>query len=278
MTVVPMVSRRRRWRVIAPLVLVLLAASLAVTIRSSSADADLGTLTLSPRTGTASTANINLTTISQGNPAGCPDGASQATVTITGPGGWAGGIAFTAFKSLSPGSEQVIPLSPTFGDAAASSGAAIEVGRYDITVACKDRLGATSFGAYTASIWFTDANDWQDSDPSTSTTVTEIALQDDPVGRVTEGRSVTLTATVTPANAVGTVKFLDTSGTASAQIGSSVDVADGQARVTVSSLEFGLHYLSAEFVPADAARFAPSTTAAPPLNFVVAHRPPDGGG
>jgi hypothetical protein len=267
----------RRRVALVPLVLVL-AAMTMVAGRPTSADVNLGTLGVAPAAGTASQANINLTTSSTAQPAGCPDGSAQATVTITGPGDWAAGIAFNPFRAVTPGSELTIPLSPTIADAGAQAGAAIVPGQYTVTVTCLDRLGATSFGTYTAPIWFTDATTWQTTDPATTTTVTQLDLRDSPAGRVDQGGTLTLTATLTPSTATGTVQFYERVSDSKAPIGSPVRVTGGVATLATSALAFGLHYLSASFVPDDAHRFAPVTTATPDLNFVVAHPAPQGSG
>jgi hypothetical protein len=270
--------RTRRGRLLGPLVAAaLVGAGVLALSGSSSADTNLGTVTVSPHTGAAGT-NINLTTVSTASPPGCPDTASQATVVVTGPGGWAAGLSFTPYKSLAPGSEQVIPMSPSFAEVAAQNGTTIEPGRYDIAVVCKDRLGATAFGSYAGAIWFSDSDSWQDSDPSTTTTVTQIAIADSPAGRADTGKPVTLTASVTPASATGRVQFYDSNGDSSVALGSPVTLTNGKATLTTTRLVFGLHYLAAAYLPADTKRFAPAKTATPNINFVVAHPPPAGGG
>jgi hypothetical protein len=266
--------RRRAW----PLVLVVAASALVAVGRPSAADVDLGTLTFAPHSGTAEMANLNLTTSSIASPAGCPAGSSQASVTITGPGGWAGGISFDSFRAITAGSELTIPLSPTMSAAGAQAGAAIVPGRYVVTVSCLDRLGANSFGTFTAPIWFTDADNWQDTDPATTTTVTQIALRDDPAGRVDEGGTLTLTATLTPSTAVGTIQFFDRVTDTKAPIGAPIIVSGGRVALATTGLAFGIHYLSATFVPDDPHRFSAVTTPAPDLNFVVAHPQPKGSG
>jgi Bacterial Ig-like domain (group 3) len=271
----------RRRRIGAGIMAAALTAAVAMTLassRPSAADVDLGTLQLAPHSGTASQANINLTTSSIAQPAGCPDGASQASVTISGPGGWADGIAFTSFKALTSSSELTIPLSPTIADAGARAGAPVTAGRYVISVTCLDRLGVNSFGSFTAPIWFTDESTWQDSDPATTTTLTQISMVDSPAGRVDEGGTVTLIATLTPSSATGTVQFFNRVSDTAVAVGAPIPVIGGRAALATTGLDFGLHYLSATFVPDDAHRFAKATTPAPDLNFVVAHPQPKGSG
>jgi hypothetical protein len=75
---------------------------------------------------------------------------------------------------------------------------------------------------------------------------------------------VTLTATVTPPTAAGTVQFKD--GTAN--LGNPVIVSNGMASGTTSTLTVGSHPLTAVFAPANPAAFSPSTSSA--VMFVVA--------
>jgi Bacterial Ig-like domain (group 3) len=268
----------RRRRAAWPLALVLAAGLLVVVGRPSSADVDLGTVNFAPDTGTASQANLNLTTSSIASPAGCPDGSSQASVTITGPGAWSAGISFDPFRALVAGSELTIPLSPTIASAGALAGADIVAGKYVVTVTCLDRLGANSFGTFTGALWFTDATTWQDTDPDTTTTLTQVTLKDNPAGRVDEGGILTLTASLTPATATGTVQFFDRLSDSKVAIGAPIPVSGGRAVLATSGLAFGLHYLSVSFVPDDPNRYGPATSAAPDLNFVVAHPQPTGSG
>ena len=68
---------------------------------------------------------------------------------------------------------------------------------------------------------------------------------------------MTLTATVTPADAVGSVQFKDGAAT----LGSPVAVSAGSAQLVTSSLTGGTHSLSAAFSPTDSS--APSDSASP---------------
>ncbi|MCA1704443.1 MAG: Ig-like domain-containing protein, partial [Actinobacteria bacterium] len=74
---------------------------------------------------------------------------------------------------------------------------------------------------------------------------------------------VTLTATITPATAIGTVQFKD--GTAN--LGNPVAVGNGTASGTTSMLAVGSHQLTAVFTPSTPAAFSPSTS--PPVTFVI---------
>jgi Big-like domain-containing protein len=111
--------------------------------------------------------------------------------------------------------------------------------------------------------------------PSTSPPVTFVAtaatgavatgteLATSPASPVAQGTPVTLTATITPATATGTVQFKD--GTTN--LGKPVAVSNGTASGTTSTLAVGSRSLTAVFTPADPAAFRPSTS--PALDFVI---------
>jgi Bacterial Ig-like domain (group 3) len=86
-----------------------------------------------------------------------------------------------------------------------------------------------------------------------ATTATTLATA--PVSPVTKGTSVTLTASLTPAGAVGSVEFLD-----GATVLGSHAVTSGTATLTVTTLAVGSHSLSATFVPTDATAYKGSTS------------------
>jgi hypothetical protein len=87
------------------------------------------------------------------------------------------------------------------------------------------------------------------------TTATTTSLAVSPSSPVLHGKPVKLTATVTPPDATGSVKFLDGS-----KVLSTVAVASSTAAYTTSTLTDGTHKLSAQFVPGSG--FAPSTSTA----------------
>jgi hypothetical protein len=91
---------------------------------------------------------------------------------------------------------------------------------------------------------------------------TSTALAVSPVSPVAQGIRVTLTATITPSTAVGTVQFKDVT----TDIGAPVTVSNnGTASGSTSTLAPGPHQLTAVFTPADPATFNPSTSPAIPL-------------
>ena len=90
--------------------------------------------------------------------------------------------------------------------------------------------------------------------PAVQTTTTIAASADS----VDEGETVVLTATVTPAEAAGTVTFQQ-NGT---QIGEAQAVNSGVATLTTGELAEGSYDFTATFTPTDAAAFTASSTAA----------------
>lgn len=84
---------------------------------------------------------------------------------------------------------------------------------------------------------------------------TSLALAVTPDGGAALDEEVTLTATVEPATAVGTVVFLD----GEAELGAPVSLVDGVATFSTSDLAAGERTLTALFTPSDEAAFASSS-------------------
>jgi Big-like domain-containing protein len=97
---------------------------------------------------------------------------------------------------------------------------------------------------------------------ASAATATNTVLTTSPTSMVTQGSPVTLTATITPSTAVGTVQFKD----GATNIGAPVTVSNnGTASGSTSMLAPGSHQLTAVFTPADPVMFSPSTSSAIPL-------------
>jgi hypothetical protein len=91
---------------------------------------------------------------------------------------------------------------------------------------------------------------------------TTSALGVTPASPASSGATETLTATVTPADAAGTVDFFD----GSTQLGTTQTVSGGTASVSIV-LGDGDHSLTAVFTPTDATAFAASTS--PAVSYTV---------
>lgn len=87
---------------------------------------------------------------------------------------------------------------------------------------------------------------------------TSTTLSVSPSSPQTYGTNLTLTGTVSPSNAVGSVKFFD--GTT--QIGSTQTWSGSSVSVSTAGLNGGSHNLTAQFVPSDPTAFGQSTSAA----------------
>ncbi|MEW2397002.1 Ig-like domain repeat protein [Streptomyces sp. NPDC046862] len=247
----------------ATLVSVLATGALALGAGGAEADV-LGSMEVSPATGT-DTSGITLTTA-----APCPDPATNLIVAVKGSGFPADGQIVvgnspTSAYQAAPNGGIVVPLTQTMRDYANTAGFSTLQGRYDFTLTCRGAFGSTAYGDFTAPIWFTSNTAYQNSAPPTATTTTFAAS---PASPVVQGTSVKLTATVAPATAAGTVRFLDGAG----QLGSPVAVSGGTATLTTSTLAVGTHTLKAAFTPSDAAAYGASVSA--PLSYTVKIKPP----
>lgn len=141
----------------------------------------------------------------------------------------------------------------------------------EIAVDCFSGPSATGTGEYTQSTFVTvsaDGSTWQEtsnSGPVTTSTTLSVSPSAAQVGQ-----TVTLTATVSPSNAAGTVQF-EVGGTA---IGSPATVTNGVATTTTSFAAAGTESLSAVFTPTDSTAFTSSTGTA---SLTVSTTPPNSG-
>ncbi len=107
--------------------------------------------------------------------------------------------------------------------------------------------------AHTWSLVYTPAGDF----PPASATTTTTSVSASPTSAHT-GDTVTLSATVSPAGAAGTVQFKD----GSTAIGSPVTVSAGAASTTTTFSSTGSHSITAVFTPSNSAAFTASTSSA----------------
>jgi hypothetical protein len=157
------------------------------------------------------------------------DLASGSPVNIGSPVTVSGGTATSSTTSLAQGNHSLEAMfTPT--DATAYTDSASSAVTYVITAAQQS--------------------------PTTTTT----ALTADPATTAVAGDPVTLTATLSPAAAAGSVQFVDIASGNPVNVGSAVAVANGKATVTVTSLGQGDHSLRADFTPTDAAAYTASSS------------------
>lgn len=243
------------------LVFAMTAAGLLLAPTSAQA-AVVGTAAVNPATG-----NADGTRATVEASAACPAGNNVVT-RIYGPGFPAAGQNIAPNQPIANlGSNAnggvVVPVSDTFRTFAnLQSPPATLNGKYDITISCVQPLTPnTSLGDFTGSIWFVNNNTYQSTDPNQTATPTTTTLTTNPAGPVDPGTSVTLTATVSPSAATGSVQFFDGANS----LGSAT-VSGGTASLPTSALTSGSHTLTASFTPGGQ-DFGPSTSA--PKTFVV---------
>ncbi|MFF3399012.1 Ig-like domain-containing protein [Streptomyces sp. NPDC002659] len=237
----------------------------ALALGTTGARADvLGSMEVTPATGT-DTSGVTLTT-----PGPCPAEATNLIVSVAGSGFPAEGQIVVSnspietYGSTATGGI-VVPLTQTMRDYASTAGFTTLQGRYDFTLTCRAAFGSTTYGDFTAPMWFTSNTAYQTTAPAAATTTT---LATAPVSPVVQGTAVKLTATVAPAEAAGSVRFLD----GAAQLGTPVAVSAGVATLSTTALAVGTHALKAEFTPSDPAAYATSASAA--LSYTVKIKPP----
>ena len=90
-----------------------------------------------------------------------------------------------------------------------------------------------------------------------------------PDARQDIGKPITLSASVTPTNAVGSIQFTDTTQGFTANLGAPVPLSSGADAVRIiSTLPFGLHTFTAKFIPTNAQHFSASASGS--VIYVVA--------
>ncbi|GAA5184635.1 hypothetical protein GCM10023322_26550 [Rugosimonospora acidiphila] len=129
---------------------------------------------------------------------------------------------------------------------------------FEFAVDCQTQAGQV--GVYTDSVFVSfnaDGSGWTSSATppagATSTTTTVSGPQ-----LVQVGGNATLTATVTPAGAAGSVSFFDNGNS----LGAPVQVDNGTALFSTTALTAGAHPITAKFTPSDSTKFGGSTSSA----------------
>lgn len=166
-------------------------------------------------------------------------GSSTAYPDAAAPG--ALGTATQPFETGHSGDVSVAQLEATYPQ----TGTGAYTGLYQLRLVTS-APGLSRTPTYDSAVIQVTGTTWQVySGSSTQPTATTTTLAVSPHGTVFHGTSIVLQATVSPAGATGTVKFLDGSST----IGTA-SVSGGTARLTTKALKDGRHSLSATFVPA----------------------------
>ncbi|MFF2850655.1 Ig-like domain repeat protein [Streptomyces sp. NPDC058001] len=251
----------------AGVVTVVAALGAGLVVAPSAQAAEIGTISINPKTGTDDS-GIDFSTSGA-----CPDTASNVIVSVKGSGFPAegqnvvGNAPIETFNTTADGGMN-IPLTSTMRDYANIAGFSTLQGKYDFTVTCRTAFNGTSLGDFTGAIWFTSNTAYQANDPAVKVDTTT-ALAVSPSGSTDQGDAVTLTATVSPAGATGTVQFRD----GATALGSPVAVTSGTAALTTSNLTVGSHSLTAEFTPSGSGYNASASAAVTHQVKAVAAKP-----
>jgi hypothetical protein len=256
---------------------------------------NLGTLTLTPATGT------DASSISALPSGGCtPEGSDGYNVRVTGPNNF----SFLIVGTTDAGFDKTGPFPVFFGqtmkDASALQDPPVPLvaGTYTVTLNCIDTFTTESKGTYTGSLIFSSPTAYTAGGggptptpgtptptpvPGTPTPVpgtptptpVPVPGTPTPTPAPTPGATATTTklhvfprffpfqgfpailiARVSPSDAAGTVQFRD----GATNIGDSVPVSGGFAFRITTTLTRGTHSLTAEFIPTNTAAFGPSTS------------------
>ena len=178
----------------------------------------------------------------------CPNGSTDMTMRISGPGAWSPGFPIGSSGVFDkPGVN--VPTDQTVADVAGLNGLKIVPGLYLIAATCRiSTIDQTATGFFVGQIWFYDDTNWLNQDPAIVGIPTIVSLQITPANRADIAAKVTLVATISPADAPGKIDFVATADGADNDIGS-IDLKGGTATVTTTKLTGGLYYVTASYVP-----------------------------
>ncbi|MFJ5923751.1 Ig-like domain-containing protein [Kitasatospora sp. NPDC092948] len=207
------------------------------------------------------------------DPSGPTQSATTTTLTATPNGSATAGSEVTLTAAVSPAAAGTVqftdngaplgaPVAVAGGKAVLKTGALTE-GQHSLT-AVFSSTDAAYTGSTSAAVAYTVS--------PRGAAATSTSLVVSPAGSAPAGTAVKLSANVAP-DAAGTVQFLDNGAPIA---GASQTLAAGAvAETTLSTLAEGDHVFTAAFTPADADRFAGSTSAAVPFTVTAAN---NGGG
>jgi len=164
-----------------------------------------------------------------------------------------------------------VPFGNTFTDAFQAAGATIKGGeQVEIRMVCQNKFSVRG-GTFRGSVTFNaDASRYTFDAPAAQAATTTM-LNVSPASPAASGTQETLTASVSPTSAAGSVQFRD----GSTAIGAPVTVNNGVSSTT-TKLADGSHSLTAVFTPTDTTAFGGSTSAtvAYTVNGAVVTPPP----
>lgn len=244
-------SRRRQVAGLVTAGLVLSGSVALTTLATDSADAAvLGTVALSPTSGTDST-------IFGGSVANaaCPAGTGDAYWSVDGPDLPADQAILGPATNTTGTGPQDFSGASIANVRSANAGSFSASGVYNVRFNCVATATGAVTDTYTRKISYTagGAGAWAYLTPSASTTTLAVSP-----AQAYAGQTVTLTATVSPGAAAGSVQFRDGAD----DLGAPVTVNAGQAQLTTAALAEGAHSLTAVFTSADTDAYGSSVSAA----------------
>ena len=240
-----MTSRRQARRISALVIAALAAAATGVASADAATYAPrvAGTAVGDPASGSTTVA-FNLKTS-----AACPTGTGVVQAFIdNAAAGWVGVIAIgTNDTDVANVNTTGVPMSDTLQGIASTNGKTLVNGTYDISLVCLPDAFSSPTVQFDGHFTVTGTT-YTFTVPGVTSTTTTIAAT--PPSSVQEGGTVTLTATVTPASATGTVQFTDSTAGSTTPLGAAVPVSGGTASIVTTSLAPGSHTLRAAFTTA----------------------------
>lgn len=264
------VSRRLRFAIAATA----LAAPLVALMGPAQATAPptLGATSVNPTTGLASETSTLLETHGT-----CPAPSQGVKARLEGPGITDDTknnlVGNTGLGVLAPNGfgGYELNMTKTFSDVLLAYGVSAPSGDYTIEVVCQDN-SLNVYGIYSGAIHVAHgasdaAGDGTYTSISSAVTTTTTVQAPTPAAPVAQGDLTSLSATVDPANAVGSVQFKR----GGVNVGAPVAVSSGTASLAPTALSSGAGALTAVFTATDSNAFKTSTSAAVP--YVVAGKP-----
>ena len=171
----------------------------------ANADPTPGTLSVTPSAGDVTAVPTFLTS------AGCPAPADSWVLSLTGPGLPSAGSVWSASDAgLSATAGFDVAAGMSFAAFATSLGTTFQRGAYQVSVACTVSASLVTVASFTTRLTFSSSTHWSSAaaDNGFSTNVS-ISLARDPTSGNAAYSSQILRATVTPADAQGSITFYD---------------------------------------------------------------------
>ncbi|MFC5799722.1 hypothetical protein [Streptomyces formicae] len=261
--------KRRLHLIVMVVMAVLLGAGGTVIVTADEAAALPGTVTLDRTSGLITDGPMfSQATVS----AACPEGhRDKIDIKVAKPTGTEGFLAVNITEGAPFGSAPFTVRMPTGSTPDAGSlkkglGTSLADGVFPIRIKCKPATGTADAENYFAFNVEITGESWRIKEETVPAVSTSTSLSAGPVKQATIGSTYTLTATVTPDNAVGSVFF---SGTDLGNSAATVPVVNGVATLQASvNSPVRTKSLKATFAPTDVTKFEGSVSADVSYAFV----------